>query len=30
MFAMNRRTVERNVSQQVLGASVLLFFAARV
>ena len=30
MFAINRRVVERSVSQQVLGVSVLLFFAARV
>jgi uncharacterized membrane protein len=30
MFALNRQTVEKNVSQRVLGASVLLFFAARV
>lgn len=30
MFAMNRTRVERNLSQRVLGASVLLFFAARV
>jgi putative membrane protein len=30
MFAMDRRPMERNVSQRVLGVSVLLFFAARV
>ena len=30
MFAMNRAPVGRNASQQVLGVSVLLFFAARI